>query len=288
VFKLHELPDDWQDAPAPSEEWNRWPVLPHRYKVPARSDVHGRKGIFLLLYFVSLPVLFLLSPVFKLARRLLGALERAFSRPRAKRANKEALLGYIPIELFLTLCVATFGFYPYVWLWNNSKALIGLCGRWIYEKRLRGFAAAGFFLQLLMMVSIAFYAASRLIGSSQFFDYAFRCSVVYIILYSFLIFPQRCYYYFELRWNIRRAVGLWDRDAVMIDRTMTSWLKLLLFGSAYIQLHANRLIGLGMPGFAGQDEILPEFSVRRWVKEYVIIKKRSVGVMSDLREDADG
>jgi hypothetical protein len=248
--------------------------------------VHRRRGVFLLIYLLFWPLLFILSTVLYVIRKCFGAIKGKFSRTKVVK-KKPSVLGYIPVELFIVLCAMTLGVYPFIWLWGNSGAFINFCGNRLQEKRLRRFSAAGFCIQLLLPASIILYVMWRLTGMAEFIDYTLRCSAAYVILYTAVIFPQRCYYYFDLRWNMRSAVEAWDSERIMIGRTMTSWLNLFVFGSAYIQLHMNRLIGLGMPGFAGQDEILPDFSVSKWMREYVIRRPVPVTV-NELQEKADG
>jgi hypothetical protein len=179
------------------------------------------------------------------------------------------------------------GLYPFSWLWSNSSALANLCGNRLQDKRLRLYAGTGFGVQLLLPVSLGLFLGWHFTGDSQLWDLALRFSVLYAAAGVLIMFPQRCYYFFNLRWNIRRAVEAWDKDAVMIGRTMASWFKLFVFGSAYIQFHANRLIGLGMPGFADQDEIMPDFSVKRWLSEYVIMKRRPIPGYGKLQESGN-
>jgi hypothetical protein len=285
------LPDDWFDDPSQGDETPVWLSLPHRYKVPARSDVHGRRGFYYVLYFFCAPFIFLFSPIAGLLRRAAAKLGRTLLRTRP--ARRPAVLGYTPIELFVALCAVTFGTYPYFWLWSNANAFTRLCGGRLQGKRLKQFAATGFCVQLLLPAALALYALWRFAGTERALESAMRCALAYAVSYAVLIFPQRCYCYFHLRWNLRNAVTQWDRDEMMIDRTMTSWLKLFIFGSAYIQSHTNRLMGLGMPGFADQDEIRPEFSFRKWLREYVVIRKPAieaveVEIVKDIGESDDG
>jgi hypothetical protein len=178
--------------------------------------------------------------------------------------------------------------YPYLWLWNNSNPFVKLCGNRLQGSRLKVFAAMGLCVQFLPPISLTLFAAGRFVGAYQFFDISTQCAVLYAFSYALLIFPQRCYCFFHLRWNIRNAVAAWDREEMMIGRTMTSWLKLFLFGSAYIQFHMNRLMGLGMPGFADQEEIRPDFSIQKWLREYVLIRRPAIDIPNDLKESDDG
>jgi hypothetical protein len=245
--------------------------------------VHRRKGISLLLYVLFWPALFTISTFSFVLRKCFGILQGRFSKVRPKK--KTVVLGYVPVELFIALCLLTFGLYPYAWLWGNSGAFVSLCGDRLQEKRVKLYAAIGFCVQLILPVSFAIYGMGRFTGPPQLLDLAINSAFLYAAAYILLILPQRCYYFFDIRWNLRSAVEAWDKDGVMIDRTMTSWFKLFAFGSIYIQLHANRLIGLGMPGFAGQDDIMPDFSVRRWLQEYVIIRRPAIRLSDAVQEN---
>jgi hypothetical protein len=242
----------------------------------------------LLLYILFWPILFAVSTISFVARRCFALARGAFSKARADSPKAPAVLGYIPVELYAALSVLTCGLYPFSWLWSNSAAFTNLCANRFQEKRLRLYAVTGFCVQLLLPVSLALFLASRFTDSLRFEYFAPRFLLLYAASYLLLVFPQRCYHFFDLRWNIRRAVEAWDKDGVMISRTMKSWFKLFTFGSAYIQFHINRLIGLGMPGFVGQDEIMREFSVKNWLNEYVIIKKRGVRISDEPGEIQDG
>jgi hypothetical protein len=281
------VPPDWLDDASQDigEIVLPWSFLPHRFKVPARSEVHG--GGLVVSFFISF-FRFIFAPFFRLSRTTRGAVlkvMRNFHWRRPETSHSPVVIGYVPIEIFLALCAITFGIYPYAWLWNNSRAFVQLCGSRLRVNYLRRFAAAGFCAQLLLPAMVAAYVVWRFTGSERIFEIGLRCCVAYALFYALFVFPQRCYYFFALRWNMRSAVASWDRDGVMIDRTMMSWLKLFALGSVYIQLHSNRLIGLGMPGFADQDEILPDFSLGRWLREYLIAKKHTPEMINDLQEE---
>ncbi|MDR3331687.1 MAG: DUF4234 domain-containing protein [Synergistaceae bacterium] len=295
VFRLHEVPEDWLDDPFQNDDqepfrWPTWPSLPQRFKVPARSEVHGRGRIasffIFILKFLILPFRFVLRVLGKAATAAGKSFLKIFKK-RGEASPAPAVIGYIPIEIFISLCIITFGIYPYIWLWSNSRAMVQLCGSRVRRGLLRRFAASGFCAQLMAPLLAAAYIAWRFTGIERIMDIGLKCLVAYALIYALVIFPQRTYCYFALRWSIRNAVAAWDREEIMIARTMTSWLKLFLLGSAYIQLHSNRLIGLGMPGFADQDEILPDFSLGKWMREYVITKKPAPDIIRELPEGED-
>jgi hypothetical protein len=105
------------------------------------------------------------------------------------------------------------------------------------------------------------------------------------VLYVIVVFPMRCFNYFTFRWTLRSAVITWDKEGVMVGRAMPSWIKLILFGSAYIQYHINRLMGLGMPGFADVSEIEMDISWGEMLDNYVIIGKTDRNVVSWTKDD---
>ncbi|MDR1021606.1 MAG: hypothetical protein LBL73_12660 [Synergistaceae bacterium] len=250
--------------------------------------MHKRRGISLVVYALLWPALFAVSTVLFVIRRGFALARGSFSKIRLNSAKKPVALGYIPVELFMALGVLTSGLYPFSWLWSNSAALVGLCGDRLQERRLRLCAGMGFCVQTLLPVSLVLFFAWHFTGDPMLWNFASRFLALYAASFFLLALPQRCYLFFALRWNIRRAVEAWDKDGVMIDRTMSSWLKLFAFGSAYIQYHINRLIGLGMPGFAGQDEIMRDFSVKKWLNEYVIIRHHSIPLPADPGEAGNG
>jgi hypothetical protein len=118
------------------------------------------------------------------------------------------------------------------------------------------------------------YAAWWFTGSAQARDAVIITALAYGVLQVLIVLPLKCFHYFNLRWIVRSAVISWDEDGVMIERTITSWLKLFLFGSAYIQYHINRLIGLGLPSFADADEIEPDKSIGELIDDYILIGDR--------------
>lgn len=178
-------------------------------------------------------------------------------------------LGYIPIGLYLSFAAATLGLYPYAWLWGNVRAFERIGASTSDCLNLRRFAVYGFCVQILLPVALALYVAGAWLASDLILELSFRVAVAYVAAYLLLILPLRCGCYFDLRWKIRHRVAEWDSAKIMTDRTIPSWFKLLLLGSTYIQYHINRLMGLGMPGFADPSEITDDFAVVQWVRDYV-------------------
>jgi hypothetical protein len=197
---------------------------------------------------------------------------RARSR-KIKESRAAALLGYIPTRLFIGLCAITLGLYPYMWMWENVYAFSKVGGHRINGNSIKRLAVIGFLLQLSILTAAASYIACGTTGMDDVRELTAIAALSCGILYFLLVLPMKCFNYFVIRWAIRSAVIEWDREGVMVGRTMTSWIKLFLFGSAYIQYHINRLMGLGMAGFADVSEIELDASISELIDDYVTIGK---------------
>jgi hypothetical protein len=156
-------------------------------------------------------------------------------------------------------------------MWGNTYAFNTVGGRRINEGSVKRLAVLGFMVQLLLPISVASYVAWRFTGYEIAIEARRAAVFAFLSLYFLVVFPMRCFNYFCIRWAIRGAVIDWDREGVMVGRTMTSWLKLFLLGSVYIQYHINRLMGLGMPGFADASEIEPDISLTEIIDDYVVL-----------------
>jgi hypothetical protein len=245
--------------------------------LPSRSEVRSRRrnrwGATRILGFLgSLRLLNLAaSGIFAVRERLRSV----------RRAQESALLGYIPLRIFLGISVVTLGLYPYIWVWGNVYAFMKVCGPRVRGAVFRRFAVVGFCTQLMIPLAVCSCLWGAATGSEQAYELAARALLFFAVSYFAIIGPMRCSCYFDLRWNLRSAVAMWDRNSVMIDRTMTSWFKLFILGSVYIQFHINRLMGLGMPGFADAEEISAEFSLGEWIREYLRPKSRDLHAGDD-------
>lgn len=186
-----------------------------------------------------------------------------------RSSNQENLLGYIPVSIFASLSLLTLGLYPYIWFAQNVRAFISLSLEKIEERSLRRYAVMGFFVQSLLFLSIAMALWGEVADSPLHFEYALRFAFFYAFLSLFVLLPIRSFLYFGLRWNLRRAVAAWDHSRIMVPRTMPSWWKLFLFGSLYLQHHINRVIGLGMPGFADAEELRESLPFLEWLGGYL-------------------
>jgi hypothetical protein len=240
--------------------------------LPSRSSVQSKKrsGAGLLR-----PLGFLAS--LRLVRWLVEGAYAVNERLKsARRAQEAALLGYIPLRIFVGVSVMTLGLYPYFWVWGNVCAFTKVCGGRVREGELRRFAVTGFCVQLTALFSAVSCLWWMATGSPWAYEMALQTSVFFAAAYVLIVLPMRCSSYFDLRWNMRSAVAMWDRKSIMMDRTMTSWAKLFMLGSAYIQFHVNRLMGLGMPGFADAEEITDDFSFGEWVRDYIRAKSPDI------------
>jgi hypothetical protein len=232
--------------------------------LPARRARYGKKRLSIAARLWSaFPLKYLAFAHAKLRARL----------RKIKESRAAALLGYIPTRLFIGLCAITLGLYPYTWMWENVYAFNKVGGDRINGISIKRLAVAGFLIQFSTLAAAASYAACRLTGMDGALKPAAITASSCVILYFLLVFPMKCFNYFVIRWAIRSAVIEWDREGVMVGRTMTSWIKLFLFGSAYIQYHINRLMGLGMAGFADVSEIEPDASIGEFIDDYVTVGK---------------
>lgn len=192
-------------------------------------------------------------------------------RSKSTRENKRARLpiDYIPISLFLVQCLFSFGLYPYVWLLRRIDSFPDSGEKGLDRAGMEAHCVVGFCVQLLMPCAISACVWAWLTPDDLARKLAAAIVAAYVLSYILLVLPGRCFHHFGIRWRLRRAVAEWDEGGVMIDRTMTSLPRLFLFGSAYMQYHLNRLIGIGMPGFSGYEEIAGDFSVTGAVKDYL-------------------
>jgi hypothetical protein len=170
-------------------------------------------------------------------------------------------------------------------MWGNTYAFNTIGGRRINEGSVKNLAVLGFLVQLLLPLSIGSLFAWWFTDLEIAYKMASYAAFVFVSLYFLVIFPMRCFNYFCVRWALRAAVIDWDSEGVMVGRTVTSWLKLFLFGSVYIQYHINRLMGLGMPGFADASEIEPDATLGEIIDGYVVLGKSDRASASWTKDD---
>ncbi|MDR1471653.1 MAG: DUF4234 domain-containing protein [Synergistaceae bacterium] len=206
---------------------------------------------------------------------------------RGRESREASVLGYIPTRLYAGMSLVTFGLYPYVWMWYNAEAFAKIGEGRIDKRAVRRCAASGFLAQLLIPAAAVYAAWWWFTGRAGVRDVLTALLAAYAVLQVLVVLPLSCSLRFCLRWALRGAVISWDRDGVMIERTAASWLKLFLFGSVYIQYHINRLIGLGMPGFADADEIEPDRSIGEIIDDYIIIGRTDYAAEPWTKDDYD-
>ena len=185
-------------------------------------------------------------------------------RTKPKRGRRESrLLDFLPLWLFASLSVLTFGIYPYVWFASNLRAFNELSAdEKLMHFNVKYFAAAGAAAQLVL----AFSAVSFLVSNFAAGVYIpsmlrpGRLFEIYFYGYIFFVLPFRFSAHLWLSWNIREATRSWNEGAIS-SITLDSWVKLLLFGSFYIQYHVNRLIGMGMDKLASRMDLRESKSV---------------------------
>jgi hypothetical protein len=247
-----------------------------RFYLPSRVEKFGRKRGGLWEWMWSVFPLKYVELLFS----------KFFARMRMIREIRaSALLGYIPSKLFIGLCAITFGLYPYVWMWGNTYAFNNVGGRRINENSIKLLAVLGFVTQLLVPLSVGAWVAWRITGADVLSEAWRSIAFAYASVYLLVIFPMRCFNYFCVRWAIRAAVIDWDREGVMVGRSVPSWLKLFLLGSIYLQYHINRLMGLGMPGFADASEIELDVTLRERINGYVTTGRPDRAVVSWTKDN---
>lgn len=189
--------------------------------------------------------------------------------PQETPEEKEPLLGYVPISVFASLSVITLGLYPYIWFSQNIRAFMELSLERIEEATLRRYVVLGYFVHVLLYIAIALSAVGSFFDAPLAREYAHRFALVYAFISFVLLLPVRSFLYFGLRWNLRRAVAAWDSNIITVPRTAPYLWKLFVFGALYIQFHINRVIGLGMPGFADADDLREAQPFLEWVNGYL-------------------
>jgi hypothetical protein len=194
--------------------------------------------------------------------------------PLMKRSHAHATIDYIPVELFALFSFASAGIYPYFWLLDRVDTFAAVDAIRLDRTGIDRYCVIGIFVQLLPLAAAAVFLWARFTGLREWYAYASILLAAYAAALVFVVLPLRCFYQFDICWRMRRAVSMWDKDGMMIERTAPSLFRLFLFGTAYIQRHVNRLIGLGMPGFAGYDEIGTEATLGDAIKEYVKVTMR--------------
>ena len=221
-------------------------TLPSSHVLPRRQDLHrkSRRLFRSLGYYLTL---------FKDKFNISGHDDRAAAR-------RSTLFDYVPAGLFVGMSLATLGLFPYVWVWCNLYAFAALCGKQVGTARLRLFAVTGFCVQLLLPALASVFFWNGVTQQPSDYDGAASFMVLFAVLYIVVIFPQRCSLYLIFGNSLRRLADSWDREGLMVSRTINSSPKLILLGSSYIQYHINRLADLGAPGLVSESEMMGDLS----------------------------
>ena len=189
--------------------------------------------------------------------------------PHAEHAALTRTIDYIPLVLYLLFSVGSVGLYPYHWLLKRIDGfeVAGVTG--LDRAGIGRYCALGICAQFLLVASGVIGLWGWFTGIHEWYASAFLMLAVYGAAFVLVILPMRCFYHFDIRWRLRRATSRWDENGLMIVRTAPSLFLLFLFGTVYIQRHVNRLIGLGMPGFTGYDDLGADTTIGDAVREYV-------------------
>lgn len=189
--------------------------------------------------------------------------------PRPERAVSPHGIDYIPLWLYLLFSVGSAGLYPYLWLMKRVGGFSAAGVTGLDRPRIGRYCVLGICAQLLPLASGVICLWGWLAGVPEWYASAFLMLTLYSAAFVLVILPMRCFYHFDIRWRLRRAASQWDENGLMIARTLPSPFLLCLFGTAYLQRHVNRLIGLGMPGFTGYDDVGAGATIGDAIREYV-------------------
>lgn len=162
---------------------------------------------------------------------------------------KGSSLGTIPLSLFIPLSVITLGIYPHIWLLYRVDALAAVGRASIDRFRVAEYCVVGAAAQLVLAAALCALALSAALIITP--DAAGMLATAYALAFALIVLPFRQFVLFEIRRQVRRAAFEWDPTGIMLPRTIPSILMMTLFGTAYLQHHINRLIGLGMIGDGG-------------------------------------
>ena len=193
----------------------------------------------------------------------------AHNEPRTEKPSTLPTIDYIPMGLFALFSVCSAGLYPYIWLLNRIDGFAAIGATGLDRSGLGRYCVFGICAQLLPLASLVVCLWAHFAGVGEWYASAFLMLAAYGAAIVLVILPMRCFYHFDIRWRLRRAASRWDENGLMIARTAPSLLRLFLFGTAYLQAHVNRLIGLGMPGFTGYDDVGTDATVGDAIKDYV-------------------
>lgn len=199
--------------------------------------------------------------------------EQPARRSRAPQKDREeensTPIDYMPIPLFIAMTLFSLGIYPYIWLLKRVDGFSAAGMNGLDRMGIVRYCVVGLGVQLLPWGAIMAFVWSRWDGGDFALRVALQMMIAYAAAFALVVLPYRCFYHFDIRWRLRRAASVWDTGGIMIARTMGSLPRLFLLGTPYIQHHINRLIGLGMPGFSGYDDMPGDFYISDVIRDYV-------------------
>lgn len=178
-------------------------------------------------------------------------------------------VAYVPMSHFVLRTIATLGLYPALWLSSRADGIFKLSGGRFKTSLAARCCAVTLVSRAAMALSALCAILSFATGSPSMLSAAEILAVCSLSIAVLVGLPLSCFCLFQIRWAIRRAASEWDDTGLMIVNTLPSAAKLFLFGTAYVQLHANRLICLDMPGFSGYDEIWDDASPISDLRSYI-------------------
>lgn len=190
---------------------------------------------------------------------------RVAEHARALRAE----LSYMPLTVFVSLCAATLGLYPYLWLASRAWSFAALDPVAFDARAALRYCAVAAAAHCLLVLS-AVPGLVWLIGGYELAAVVTRAMLsLYAALALLVVLPLRWACLTAMRWAMRSAAAAWAADLVIIPRTMRSLLATHLLGTVYAQAHINRLVGLGMPGLAGYDDMWNDVSAADVVRDFL-------------------
>lgn len=175
----------------------------------------------------------------------------------------------MPLGIFVPRCAASLGFYPHLWLAARAWSFAELDPVAFDPRAAQRYCAVAAAAHCLLVLA-AVPGVVWLIGGYPLAGAAAQAMLaLYAALLLLVVLPLRWSCLSAIRWAMRSASAEWDSDCVMMPRTMRSLLATHLLGTIYVQSHINRLVGLGMPGLSGYDDIWSDVSAADIVRDFL-------------------
>lgn len=170
--------------------------------------------------------------------------ERTPRRSDASQSSQSAA-DYIPLLIFVPISLLTFGIYPYIWFLRRIDSFAAIGTGELDRNRAVAYCIIGSAACAMLSAGLAAWSFA------QWHHLALAGALLLVLA----VVPMRTFWLFELRRRLRDVAHEWDQGAMMTYRTLPSPTLLFIFGSFYLQLHINRLIGLGMPDLGDYDDV---------------------------------